>query len=164
MRPIYLIATALVLAACGVALPLALMALVRRSPARLAYWQVVLAVCLALPAVQPWRQLTVLVSPEPVAAAAIGAAGSTSAGPARVTPGSTPSRLWKNFMDATVHTNFRLGRSRRIAGLRRGLAVGKEDRAATTDELAKMKALVADRPTVIQLAMDRRWTGVDATP
>jgi acetolactate synthase-1/2/3 large subunit len=31
-------------------------------------------------------------------------------------------------------------------------------------EPALRQALVADRPTVIQLAMDRRWTGVDATP
>lgn len=29
---------------------------------------------------------------------------------------------------------------------------------------ALRQALVADRPTVIQLAVDRRWTGVDATP
>lgn len=31
-------------------------------------------------------------------------------------------------------------------------------------EPALRQALVADRPTVIQLAVDRRWTGVDATP
>jgi acetolactate synthase-1/2/3 large subunit len=31
-------------------------------------------------------------------------------------------------------------------------------------ESAIRQALVADRPTVIQLAVDRRWTGVDATP
>ncbi|MEW5991700.1 MAG: thiamine pyrophosphate-dependent enzyme [Chloroflexota bacterium] len=31
-------------------------------------------------------------------------------------------------------------------------------------EPAIRQALVADRPTVIQLAVDRRWTGVDATP
>jgi acetolactate synthase-1/2/3 large subunit len=29
---------------------------------------------------------------------------------------------------------------------------------------ALRQALVADRPTVIQLAVDRRWTGVDSTP
>ena len=31
-------------------------------------------------------------------------------------------------------------------------------------EPALRQALVADRPTVIQLVVDRRWTGVDATP
>ncbi|MBI2776053.1 MAG: hypothetical protein HYX57_02125 [Chloroflexi bacterium] len=31
-------------------------------------------------------------------------------------------------------------------------------------ESALRQALVSDRPTVIQLAMDRRWTSVDATP
>lgn len=31
-------------------------------------------------------------------------------------------------------------------------------------EPALRQALVSDRPTVIQLAVDRRWTGVDATP
>ena len=31
-------------------------------------------------------------------------------------------------------------------------------------EAALRQALVADRPTVIRLAMDRRWEGVDSRP
>ncbi|MBI2763543.1 MAG: hypothetical protein HYX54_07330 [Chloroflexi bacterium] len=46
-------------------------------------------------------------------------------------------------------------------------ALGARGARVDTDaalEPALRQALVADRPTVIQLAMDRRWTGVDATP
>ena len=74
---------------------------------------------------------------------------------------------------------IRVHQDRRDGGSTAGTDLGPVDFAAAaralgargvrvdTDsgvEAALRQALVTDRPTVIQLAVDRRWTGVDATP
>ncbi len=74
---------------------------------------------------------------------------------------------------------IRTYQDRRVGGSTAGTDLGPVDFAAAARalgargvrvdsdagvEAAIRQAMVSDRPTVIQLAVDRRWTGVDATP
>lgn len=53
----------------------------RPAPARLVYWQALLALCLLLPLVQPWRQETVVLPSEPPVVVSTGVQGTVPVAP-----------------------------------------------------------------------------------
>ena len=79
----------------------------RPAPARLLYWQVLLAACLALPLIEPWQRETVVVTPSVELAAPVAAM------PASPAPAPTPRRIpWPDAVLWVLGAGvaFRLGR------------------------------------------------------